>query len=432
MPLTRRRFLVLSAATSAALPLACGDKDGASPDDSGGGGGGTSLPALTLSKEPYVQLLGRGTARLRFETKEARALPVTLGLPDGGEVQATPTLREDQLAYAWDFDLDGIEPDLPGLHVLQEVTFTDLVAGAVYTWSVDLGGGQARTGSFRAPVAAGTAFRFGWIADTMWPNTDGTAATLVTAAPDLVLHGGDMVYQTNPYDTWMGHSQSMAGVQAQSLLGVTLGNHDFEDMDEVHVMFERLYMPQGDSGQSRYNAYSYGHVRFIHVDTESERFGFPEEVDGMWDWVRSQLQATADDPDLRHAVILMHRPMFTLGKYWHEDATNRDTWHALFREFGVPLVLCGHAHAYEHWLVDGVHYVVDGGGGALLYDPNQEVDSVDEARPGESDLQVSWVKTYGVSVVDVHEDGTMTLKRLASETAAVEDSFEISPPEPTG
>jgi hypothetical protein len=30
-----------------------------------------------------VQLLGTNTARLRFETREARALPVTIGLPDG-------------------------------------------------------------------------------------------------------------------------------------------------------------------------------------------------------------------------------------------------------------------------------------------------------------------------------------------------------------
>lgn len=431
MPLTRRRFLVLSAATStaasAALPLACGDKDATSHDDTAGDGGSASLPALALSKEPWVQLLGRSTARLRFETKEARALPVTLGLPDGGEVQATPTLREDQLEYVWDFDLEGVTPDLPGLHVLQEVTFTDLVAGQIYTWSIDLGGGQSRAGSFRAPVAAGSSFRFGWVADTMAPLSEGTATALTGAAPDLILHGGDIVYQTSPTDTWMDFSLTWATVQALAPFHMTPGNHDFEDLDEVHVMFDRLFLPQGDGGQNRYHAFSVGHVRFIHLDTESARYDLADDVADMEAWLQAELQATADDPDLRHAVVVMHRPMFTLSKYWVEDPTDRDRWHALFREQGVPLVLCGHVHAYEHWLVDGVHYVVDGGGGALLYDPVEEREAVEAARPGEAALQLTAIRSYGVSVVDVHEDGTMSFQRLAAETAAVEDSFEISP-----
>lgn len=428
MPLSRRRFLHLSAALSltacAALSLtACsgGSADsGSQTQDTG-----ADLPALALSKAPWVQLLGPSTARLRFETREARALPVTIALPDGSSLTVTPGLREDELDYAWDFELEDVPPDEPGLHVLQEVLLEDLQPGAQYGWSVDLGGGEQVSGTFRAPPAAGEAFRFGWLADTMRPTVTETAAALRSAAPDLLLHGGDMVYQTSPADTWTGFWQAMATLFAGSALGVTLGNHDFEDMDEVHVMFERLFMPQGDSGANRYNAFSFGGVRFVQIDTESDRFGFPEEVEGMWDWVRAELQATADDPKLRFAIVLMHRPMFTLSKYWVSDATERDARHAMFVEFGVPLVFCGHVHAYEHWEVEGVHYIVDGGGGALSYDPVEEKAAVDEARPGESDQQIAHSRTYGVTVVDVAEDGRLSVQRLAAGTAAVEDAFTV-------
>ncbi|MEO0080173.1 MAG: hypothetical protein ABIK44_05810, partial [candidate division WOR-3 bacterium] len=39
----------------------------------------------------------------------------------------------------------------------------------------------------------------------------------------------------------------------------------------------------------------------------------------------------------------------------------------LFSRFHVDMVFCGHIHAYEHSLVDGVHYITTGGGGAPLH-----------------------------------------------------------------
>ena len=38
---------------------------------------------------------------------------------------------------------------------------------------------------------------------------------------------------------------------------------------------------------------------------------------------------------------------------------------------GVDIVVSGHNHCYEHYIVDGIQYVVTGGGGAPLYSVNQ-------------------------------------------------------------
>jgi len=418
--LTRRRFLLLSAVASAA---AC-THPSAGPAGDTGDTGGHSPPLLELSKPPWVQLLGPGQARLRFETREARALPVTLLLPDGGTVQASPTLRQDELDYAWDFGLDNVLPDEPGLYVLQEVIFQDLQAGELYAWQIDQGGGVVLQGSFRAPVAAGDPFRLGWLADTMAPVNADTAAVLAAAAPDLFVHGGDIVYQTSPTDTWNGLAANLASLTSSCAGLVTVGNHEFENSDEIHVMFDRLLMPQGDAAGPRHCAIDLGSYRLLVLDSESEGAGLSADVEGQWEWVAAQLAQVEADPDLQFAIVMMHRPMFTGSKYWVADPTTRDERHAMFRDHGVRLVLCGHVHCYEHWLVEGVHYVVDGGGGALTYDPDDGMAELQKTRPEEAKLRVTAFRTQGVSVVDVASDGSFVLQRLAASDGTVEDRFE--------
>jgi hypothetical protein len=43
----------------------------------------------------------------------------------------------------------------------------------------------------------------------------------------------------------------------------------------------------------------------------------------------------------------------------------------LFEKYKVTAGLFGHDHNYQHYLKNGVHYIVSGGGGAPLYDVNR-------------------------------------------------------------
>lgn len=414
--LTRRRFLVLSSSVgaSAAGFAACtrDGRDSAATDDSGG----QIAPALALSKEPWVQLIGT-TARLRFETRDPRALDVTISGP-AGSATVSPALREDELTYTWDYGLEEVEPDEPGLHVLQEVIIEDLEPGGTYAWSVDRGEGQQTSGSFVVP-ASSQAVRIGWLADTMAPTSTRTSAVLAAASPDLVVHGGDLVYQTSPTDTWVGWSRATAALTSAATLAVVVGNHEFEEQDEIHVMFDRLFLPQGDAAGPRYCALSAGPVRVLIVDTESE----DADVADQETWLVAALADASADAQVAAIIVCMHRPMFTGSKYWVEDPTTRDQRHALFVEHGVALVLCGHAHCYEHWTVDGVHYVVDGGGGALSYDPDEGMAELAVARPAEAKLRQIALRTYGVTVVDASAAGGLAVQRLSADGGAIEHSF---------
>jgi hypothetical protein len=65
-------------------------------------------------------------------------------------------------------------------------------------------------------------------------------------------------------------------------------------------------------------------------------------------------------------VAVFHHAPFTVGLHENNQDVIRN-WIPLFERYGVALVLTGHNHGYEHWIVNGIHYVVTGGGGAQIY-----------------------------------------------------------------
>lgn len=429
----RRDFLARSITLGAGilLPGALGGCEGteSGPPDAGHemvDGGPPPPPFRGISKGPYVQLLAPGSARLRFESRVDEPFAVRLErtagatTPDATRAPMTLTYARDPLGRP-----DGL-PDEAGLHVLHEVLLETLEPGEEVTWIVTPAEGDAVTGSFRAPVAPDTAFRLGWLADTMFPQADESVTTLAAQAPDLVLHGGDITYQANPFDTWNRMMHGMAPAFRTAPSHFCVGNHEFESDDEIVVQYERLFAGQGDAGgTSRYFALTYGCARILCIDTESGDLRTMDEPQIAW--LDAELAAASADPDVRSIIVGFHRPTYTLSRHAPGDTGVRDLLHSRFVAHGVRLVLMGHAHSYERFVVDGVNYVVDGGGGALLYDPEEERAEVEAARPGEPDLRVAVSMSHGVTVVDVAPDGALSLRRVAAAGGAVQDEVEIAP-----
>jgi 3',5'-cyclic AMP phosphodiesterase CpdA len=380
------------------------------------------LPApITLSKHPYVQIVGARAARLRFETRIEEA--VTVRLARGGEtIDVVPTLSSAEVTYERTHieASDDFYPDYPGLHVVQEIVIDDLDPGEVVGWEVLAH--DVANGSFRATPAPDAKVRLGWIADTSWPYSELPASTLAAAAPDVVVHGGDLQYQASPFDSWGGMSQALAPLTSQAPIQMVVGNHEFEDGGEIEQMYDRLYLGQGEgSPATRHFAFSYGGLRIICLDSETG--GLAEPGDEQLPWLEAELSAAASSADVAATIVAFHRPVYSLSKHVPGSTTVRDALHPLFLAYGVPLVMCGHAHCYERFEVDGIQYVVDGGGGALLYDPDEGVEEAEMLRPGESALRVASEKSRGVTLIDF-EDGALSLTRL-DETGTVTEQLAL-------
>jgi hypothetical protein len=127
---------------------------------------------------------------------------------------------------------------------------------------------------------------------------------------------------------------------------ITWGNHDVEDPDRIEAVNRAFEDPP------RWVAFSWGAVDMVILDStqvnSAEQQGFLE----------------AEMESNRPTVVALHYPPYSCAG--RDDGREvLSTWVPAFDD-DVVLVLAGHDHNYQHFLVDDTSYVVTGGGGAPL------------------------------------------------------------------
>jgi hypothetical protein len=360
-----------------------------------------SVPALPadLTAPPWVLITGPNSALLRFETLDQDTeLPVEITLGAADPVTHIPVRSSLQTPYAFPPvppNPDLLFQDLPGVRVLHELELTELVPGEPIGWRLELGAGEFLDGSFRIP-APDQDFVAVFTGDTMFPKLDEVVEQAAPFAPDLYIHGGDLQYQSNPFDTWTGLMHSIAPLTAQAPFHPAVGNHEYEGQDEFAVMFERFFEGAGDAEQgTAYHAFSAGGVRFIALNSESEH-GLADAESPQVRWLTLELIEHADEP----VVVYFHRPIITLAK--HEPRLDlREVVHPLCAGHGVDLVLTAHNHSYERFEMDQVPYVVDGGGGAFLYSVTEH----EADYPEDLERRQAYDKSMGFTVLRFSDQG---------------------------
>ena len=444
----RREFLRLSARAGAgAVALASGacskEPDGAPQADLGadmasdlgrdlgvdlGVDAGVDMAAAVaeVSKRPFVHLRGEGEALLRFETPVEQALEVEI-VHNGQSVLHMPTRSTQEVPYAWP-ELPGLIdrtiPDEPGFYTMHDLLLEGLTPGERYTWRVGLGGGESIEGSFRVAPPKGGEARVGWISDTMLENAEGPIARLQGFDPELMLHGGDIQYTTALLDTWAGAFHRFAPLMARAPMHFCIGNHEYETpggADEFSLQYQRLLGKQRAQGDMRYHGVTCAGVRFLMLNSEED---FDDLSGPQLSWLKAELEAVRQSPELHFAVVAYHRPFFTMSSS-SPDFARRDKLHPLFQEYGVPLVLNGHNHCYERFEADGITYIMDGGGGAALYETDEHREDVLAERPGDDALRKFAHKSFGGYAMRIMSDGTIRGERLEAGGEGALDRFEV-------
>jgi predicted phosphodiesterase len=362
---------------------------------------------FTRLKGPWVHFMSPSTAILRFETSEDVEAAVFLEGP-GGRFIAFTERSIATLDLAWGEPVGEVIPDENGDHVLHSVVLEGLAPNSEITWEIRPSPDEVVQGSFRTSPSVDDPVRIGWIADTMFPISAEIAATLAAHEPQLVVHGGDVQYRQSPFCTWNSFFSAMTPLTRQAAVHVCFGNHEVDDPLEPEQYFERLFAGQGGSGHARFHAVEWGGLVFVCLDSESGGLEDPSSPQGRW---ARQVLTDATDRGLR-PILAMHHPMYTLSKHAPlDDLALREQVHALATEFGCKLVLSGHTHGHEHFEVDGVHYWVDGGGGALLYDLDEFAEDVVARRPDEPLLRQRHDRSFGATVID-YANGYLELTRI--------------------
>jgi tartrate-resistant acid phosphatase type 5 len=165
---------------------------------------------------------------------------------------------------------------------------------------------------------------------------------------DVLVTTGDNFYGPDGVATDSNYYSPESCLRSETGLTIhaTWGNHDVPGDSTSKV----LGAPQ------RYYRWSAPGVDFFVLD--SNRPSDPAQTA----WLAGQLEASK----AAWKIAVFHHPPFTVGLH-ESNLEVRDNWVPLLERFHVALVLNGHNHDYEHELVNGVDYVVSGGGGAPVY-----------------------------------------------------------------
>jgi hypothetical protein len=239
------------------------------------------------------------------------------------------------------------------------------------------------TGSFlTAPEADATSVSFYAYGDTRsQPNDhDWVVAQLLTdrdAAPDarqtFCLHAGDFVMTGQDEWSWDDEYFERNYPHTQTFLADLpvigcLGNHEIYHADystpapaDLGNLFRKYWpFPFMPETPPYYYSFDYGpvHVAVLDQYTTSYAAGSPQLV-----WLEQDL-AASEKP---WKIVMFHDPLWTAydqGSGPYSRVEQRAALCPIFEANGVSVVIQGHDHFYARCVVNGIHYLTLGAGGA--------------------------------------------------------------------
>jgi hypothetical protein len=172
------------------------------------------------------------------------------------------------------------------------------------------------------------------------PNTEDTVDNIVDRDSELVLGLGDYSYQ-NSADCWFGIVDPIIG---KMIIAIGDHEHDVPGEGENSGLLDE-YMDRFGLEQ-QYYTYRYGNAFVLVI---SQEVPFDKDSD-QHDFVVSSLSKASSDPNVDWIIVASHTPFYNSPGVRTDRDTLRDTYHELFEENGVDLVLSGDVHNYERTL----------------------------------------------------------------------------------
>jgi hypothetical protein len=185
--------------------------------------------------------------------------------------------------------------------------------------------------------------------------------------PEIIITTGDNNYTVGAAETidanigkyfheFIANYQGKFGVGADSnRFFPSPGNHDWGN-GSLQPYLDYFSLP----GNERYYDFVYGPIHFFALDSD------PREPDGVTaDSQQAQwLQSALANSTAAWQVVYFHHPPYSSGA----DHGSTESLRWPFVDWGADLILSGHEHLYERLEIDGIPYIINGLGGAKLYD----------------------------------------------------------------
>ena len=223
------------------------------------------------------------------------------------------------------------------------------------------------------------------------------AALLLETDCDFGLHSGDVnQHRGEEYD--LVYYQPYKDILKNKTIFPCIGNHDNAyDHSQTYLASFNLPYNNPDSTE-RYYSFNYGNGHFISLDTD-----WPYSPgSAQYEWLVQDLQSEMRSETM-WTVIIFHKPPWSEGWPGYPGETSVQTYLVpLFEQYGVDMVFNGHTHDYERGYLNGVYYIIAGGGGAPLEEGIHAYDY---------EHVTVWINQHHYVRVDLN-DKTMTLSAI--------------------
>ncbi len=281
-----------------------------------------------------------------------------------------------------------------------------VIVGGVF-WSGAYWRAPHHVGPAARPAAAparAVRWRFAFVGDTHadFALADRLFAAMAAEQPRFVIHLGDMVDNGSDPDQWRRLHELVARHRLRLL--PVVGNHDVDR--QLADQGASVLRKQFDRVGPAYYVDSSDDVDIVALNSEQSLVPGTAQAN----WLHEVLARTA-----RVRVVCLHRPVVTCSRrdgpqvWWR-----RMCLHAPLRDHGVLLVLSGHNHSYERSCpLDGVTYIVSGGGAPNTYAAGKRRASTAQLAAGQ--------QHYGVVEVTDHA----LVVRVRTLDGQLLDSFEL-------
>lgn len=191
------------------------------------------------------------------------------------------------------------------------------------------------------------------------------AAEMAAWEPELFLHTGDIAYSSGTEQEFIDYVFTVySSLFSEIPFYGSIGNHDYTT--ELAGPYKDLFETPMNGDDEDYYSFNYDNVHFVSLNSNLSY----SSDSAMYNW----LEADLADTHKKWIIVFFHHPPYSSGS--HGSTIDMQTSIVpLFEEYDVDVVLNGHDHSYERLdKINGVQYIVTGGGGNDLYDMGTELD----------------------------------------------------------
>ncbi len=303
-------------------------------------------------KPPYLSFIGdpQTSIGISFETPQACNATIYYGLSSSN---LNMSQTENQVRTLHFFNLTNLLPD---------TTYYYLINATEATYAF-----MNKVEQFHTAPAFGSKslFRFAVLGDTR-PDIFGFSKhseilQLIKARnPRFVLNVGDIVMGPTRDDHWDRFFNEIHVLTKNVPYMVSMGNHEHHEWGGEHDAGQTYLKYMNYPGIEWYYSFNYSNVCFISMNIEDEDILTQTQLD----WLNQTLFKANNSPEINWIILYFHVPPYSATEN-HPEIIEKVV-QPYFIPYRVDLVFAGHHHHYERLEVDGIPYIITGGGGAEL------------------------------------------------------------------